>query len=202
MGTKEICGLSAALFTSTQQRIFALLFGQPDRTYFLRELIDLAHCGRGAVQRELDRLTNAGLVISTFIGNQRHFQANRAAPIYSELRSIVLKTVGLAEPIRAALKSSPERIDLALIFGSIAKQTDTASSDVDLLIVSDKLSLEKAYATLAPAESVISRKLNVTLLTPAEFHKRRSDNSPFLSKVLSGQHVVLAGELDEPSSAQ
>ena len=194
--------LSSALFTSTQQRLFTLLFGQPDRSFFLGELIELADSGRGAVQRELARLADVGLVVTKAVGNQKHFQANQAAPIFNELHAIVLKTVGLAEPIKAALAHAPEPIKFALIYGSFAKQSDSASSDVDLLIVSERLSLEQAYSLLAPVENQISRKLSVTLLTPIEFQQRRIDNSPFLSKVLSGQHILLAGDLDGVTTAR
>jgi predicted nucleotidyltransferase/predicted transcriptional regulator len=185
-----------ALFTSTQKRLLALLFGQTDRTFFTTELIQLTESGSGAVQRELHRLTDAGLVVMTKQGNQKHFQASRAAPLFEELRGIVLKTVGLAEPINAALLDLKEAVQLAIVYGSVAKHADTASSDVDLLIVSDGLLLEKAYAALAPAEQVISRKINVILLTPEEFERRRTDNSPFLSKVLAGEHLVLIGDTD------
>jgi predicted nucleotidyltransferase len=182
------------LFTLTQQRVLTLLFGQPDRVLFMREIIDLARSGRGAVQRELARLLEAGLIVMTQVGNQNHFQANRAAPIFDEIRGIILKTTGLAEPIRAALSQVHEPIKVALIYGSVAKRTDTASSDVDLLIVSERLSLEDAYAALAPAEQAISRKINITLLKPDEFQQRHTDKSPFLTKVLSGQHILLVGE--------
>jgi len=178
-----------------------LLFGHPERSFFLGELIELAQSGRGAVQRELARLTHAGLVTTRAVGNQKHFQANQAAPIFNELQSIVFKTVGLAEPIKTALAHSPEPIDIALIYGSIAKKSYTASGDVDLLIVSERLSMEQAYAMLAPAEKAISRKLSLTLLTPKEFNQRRHDNSPFLTKVISGQHILLAGDLDGPTTA-
>jgi predicted nucleotidyltransferase len=191
-----------ALLTSTQQRLLGLLFGQPDRTFFTTELIQLAKSGTGAVQRELRRLTNSGLVVMTKQGNQKHFQANRAAPIFEELHGIVVKTMGLAEPIRQALLSLKEPVQLALVYGSVAKHTDTASSVVDLLIVSDGLLLEKAYAALASAEQAICRKINVTLLTPEEFERRRTDKSPFLSKVLAGEHLVLIGDTDELAPTQ
>jgi predicted nucleotidyltransferase len=132
----------------------------------------------------------------TKVGNQKHFQANRAAPVFDELRGIMLKTVGLAEPIKAALVDLKEPVQLAIVYGSIAKHADTASSDVDLLIVSDDLLLETAYTALAPAEQLISRKINVTLLSPEEFERRRTDKSPFLSKVLAGEHLVLIGDTD------
>jgi len=195
-GTGRRKNLIAALFTSTQERVLGLLFGQPNRTFFTTELIELAKSGRGAVQRELERLTAAGLVIETKQGNQKHFQANHAAPIFAELRGIVIKTVGLAEPISAALARLKQAPRLALVFGSVAKRTDTGSSDVDLLIVSDALSLEDLYEALAPAEESISRKINVILLTAEEFKRRRKDNSPFLSRVLSGDHLLLTGDID------
>lgn len=185
-----------ALFTSTQQRVLTLLFGQPDRTFFTGELIALAKSGTGAVQRELRRLNDAGLIVATRQGNQKHFQANRAAPIFDELRGIVLKTLGLVEPIKAALASLKEPIRLALVYGSVAKHSDTASSDVDLLIVSEGILLETAYAALAPAEQAISRKINVTLFSREEFERRLTDKSPFLSKVLAGEHLVLIGDTD------
>ncbi len=195
-------GIADALFTSTQQRLFTLLFGQPDRSFFLAELIELARSGRGAVQREVARLADAGLVLTSAVGNQKHFRANRTAPIFSDLQAIVLKTVGLAEPIKTALTSTPEPIRLALIYGSFAKQSDHASSDVDVLIVSEKLSLEQVYELLSSAEKVICRKISPTLLTPDEFRQRRHDNSPFLTKVLSGQHIVLVGDIDGATSAR
>jgi hypothetical protein len=117
--------LADALFTATQQRLFTLLFGQPERSFFLGELIGLARSGRGAVQRELARLVNAGLVITRAVGNQRHFQANSGAPIFHEIKAIVSKTTGLTEPIRNALAHSTVAVELALIYGSFAKQSDT-----------------------------------------------------------------------------
>ena len=141
-------------------------------------------------------MTEAGLVLETRPGNQKHFRANHAAPIFAEIRGIILKTVGLVEPIQDALNSLQQPTQLALIYGSVAKQSDTASSDIDLLIVSDDLSLERLYAALAPAEEAISRKINVSLLTAAEFKQRKDDKSPFLSRVLAGDYLLLTGEID------
>lgn len=112
-----------ALFTKTQQRVLALLFGQPERSFFATELMELAKSGRGAVQRELGRLTDSGLVMVTSLGNQKHFQANPAAPVFQELRGIVLKTIGLLEPLGDALAPLTKRIELALVYGATAKRT-------------------------------------------------------------------------------
>jgi predicted nucleotidyltransferase len=195
---REIAGtsLSDALFTKTQQRVLALLFGQPDRSFFATELIELTRSGSGAVQRELRRLRESGLAVVTKVSNQTHFQANPASPVFSELRGIVLKTAGLAEPVRSALGPLAEHIQLAVIYGSVAKQTDTAYSDVDLLIVSDTLTLEQTYSALAVAEREIARKINVTLYTSEEFKRRRKDGHPFLARVLAGDRLLLMGDLD------
>jgi predicted nucleotidyltransferase len=183
-----------ALFSTTQQRLLSLLFGQPDRSFFANELIELTKSGSGGVQRQLRRLTDSGLVTTTRIGNQKHFQANQAAPLYQELRSIVLKTVGLAEPLRASLEPLADHIQFAAIYGSVAKRTDTAVSDVDLLIVSNDLTLEQVYSAVAPVERELGRKISPTLLTGEEFQRRRRTGNSFVNKVLSGEHIVLLGD--------
>ncbi len=183
--------LAAALFTKTQQRVLGLLFGQPDRSFFATELIALADAGSGAVQRELQRLADSGLVTVTKVGNQKHFQANRESPIFSELHAIVTKTVGLIEPLRAGLSTLKDRIALAIVYGSVAKGADTASSDIDLLIVADDITLEEVYSALAPVEDRLQRKINPTLYTKTEFAERRKAGNPFLRRVLSGDKIAL-----------
>lgn len=188
--------LADALFTATQQRLLGLLFGQPERSFFVTELIELADVGRGAVQRELARLARSELVVTERHGNQKHYRANPDSPVYAELCSIVGKTVGIAEKIRAALEPLRSRLSLALIYGSVAKQDDAASSDIDLLVVSDDLTLEDLYANLATVERQLGRRVNPTLYTDSEFRQRRSDNNAFLSRVLAGPTVMLEGQLD------
>lgn len=194
-------GLAGALFSTTQQRMFGLLFGQPGRRFFANELIDLTGSGSGAVQRELRRLTDSGLVIAEKEGSRRYFQANAAAPLFEELRSIVLKTVGATEPLRTALTPLTSKIQLAVVYGSVAKGRESASSDMDLLVVSDSLALEQLYAALAPAERTLSRKVSVTLYTPAEYQRRVMEKNPFLTKVLAGEHITLIGSAHELAEA-
>ena len=188
--------LADALFTSTQQRVLALLFGQPNRSFFVTELIALVNSGRGAVQRELGRLAQSGLVTVTKVGNQKHCQANHDSPLYEELCSIITKTVGLQAPIRGALEALAPRVSMALIYGSIAKRADTATSDVDLLLVCDELTLEEVFNTLAPVEKLLDRSVNPTLYTPEEFAQRRKTKNPFLTRILNGPHILLVGSVD------
>jgi predicted nucleotidyltransferase len=190
-------GLAGALFSTTKGRTLGLLFGQPDRRFFANELIGLTGSGSGAVQRELQRLTDSGLVTARKVDGRKYFQANPTTPLFDELRSIVLKTTGAAEPIKAALAPLASHIQLAVIYGSVAKGRETASSDLDLLIVSDALTLEQLYAALASAERQLSRKVSVTLYSGNEFQRRIKTKHPFLTKVLSGEHMVLIGRTHE-----
>ena len=194
--------LADALFTTTQQRVLALLFGQPSRSFFASELIKLTGSGSGAVQRELKRLSSSGLVTVKRIGRQKHYQANPDCPVFEELCALVRKTVALVEPIRQALAPLAEHIALALIYGSVVKGTDTASSDIDLLIVADDMTLEALYSALAPVESSLDRKIAPTLYTTKEFESRRAAGNPFLGRVLEGEHLVLIGREDDASTAR
>ncbi|HYC93429.1 MAG TPA: nucleotidyltransferase domain-containing protein [Thermoanaerobaculia bacterium] len=195
MGTR--LSLADALFSGTRQRVLGLLFGHPERSFFATEIFQRAGSGRGAVQRELERLVDSGLAVVTRVGNQKHYQANAEAPIFSELRSIVLKTSGLAQPLCDALAPLAKKIELALVYGSVARGEAHAGSDVDLLVVARDLSLAQLYARLLRAEGKIGRKINPTLLTPAELRDRRAEGNPFLKKVLSGDTIALIGKVND-----
>lgn len=191
--------LADALFTTTQQRVLSLLFGQPSRSFFASELIKLTGSGSGAVQRELKRLVSSGLVSVTRIGRQKHYQANADSPVFEELRGLVLKTVAMVEPIRGALVPLDDRIVRALIYGSVAKGTDRAASDIDLLVVADQVTLEEMYAALAPVEARLDRRINPALYTSREFTDRMAAGNAFLNRVLAGEHLVLIGNGNEPA---
>ena len=195
-------GLADALFTTTQQRVLALLFGQANRSFFASELIGLTGSGSGAVQRELQRFAASGLVSVTYIGMQKHYQANPDCPVYHELVSIVRKTVAMVKPIRQALEPLAHRIELAMIYGSVVHGTDTASSDIDLLVIADGVMLEELYTALEPVETSLDRKISPTLYTVQEFNARRSAGNTFLNRVLAGEHLVLIGREDVASAAR
>lgn len=188
--------LADALFTSTQQRIYSLLFGQPGRSFYVTEIVGLANIGRGGVQRELLRLEQSGLVTTSRIGNQKHYQANSDSPLYVELVSIVRKTVGLKQPMLEALNPIAEKIVFAFVYGSVAKGTDKSGSDIDLMIVSDKLALGDVFIVLAKLEAQLGRKVNPTLYNYSEFKNKVKSNNSFLSKVLAGPIMELMGSID------
>jgi predicted nucleotidyltransferase len=188
--------LADALFSGTQQRVLAWLFGQPGRSFYATELIGLAGAGSGAVQRELARLAQSGLVTARAVGNQKHYQANPEAPIYAELCGIVQKTVGLAEPLREALAPLAARIQAAFVYGSVAKREDTASSDIDLMLVSDDLAYSDLYAALEAVSSRLGRSVNPTLYTPQELAKRVKKKEAFATRVLAQPKLWLIGGED------
>lgn len=193
-------GLGGVLFTNTQQRVLACLFGQPERSYFANELISLTGAGSGAVQRELKRLSESGLVTSEMRGNQRHFQANPHSPIFQELTQIVQKTFGLAQPVREALAPYREAIHCAFIFGSIAKKQDTAVSDIDLFVVSDTLSYADLVNQLLATEVRLGRGINTTIYTAADVRQRLQDGNAFLKQILEQPKIWIIGhESDLPT---
>ncbi len=206
MGTnkpKPSASPADALFPKVRQRVLAVLFGAPDRSFYTNELIGLAQSGAGAVQRELTDLAAAGLLTVRKQGNQKHFQANAASPVFAELRGLVLKTMGLADVLRAALAPLAPQIERAFVFGSIARQQDTAASDVDLLVVSDSLSYGELFAALEEAGQVLGRTINPALYTATDFRARLQGDNAFIRRVMQQPTIWLMGPQestqDEPT---
>ena len=187
-----------ALFPKVRQRVLAVLFGAPDRSFYTNEVIGLAQSGAGAVQRELAGLAEAGLLTVRKQGNQKHFQANAASPVFAELRGLVLKTMGLADVVRAALAPLASQIELAFVFGSIAKQEDTAQSDVDLLVVIDTLGYGEVFAALEGASQTLGRTINPALYSAADFNARLQGDNAFIHRVMQQPKIWLIGQ-EEPA---
>ena len=189
-----VSGIADALFTKVQQRVLAVLFGNPGRSFYANEVIALAGSGTGAVQRELARLEMAGLVTVTRVGNQKHYQADTAAPVFEELRGLVLKTAGLVDVLRDALGPLTAQISAAFVFGSVAKRQDTAKSDIDLMVVSDSLSYADLFIVLEEATNRLGRTVNPTVYSRQELNKRvRADNA-FVKRVLAQPKLWVIGE--------
>lgn len=186
--------LADALFPKVRQRVLAVLFGAPDRSFYANEVISLAQSGTGAVQRELADLSAAGLLTVRKQGNQKHYQANASAPVFAELRSLVQKTMGLADVLRAALAPLAMQIDAAFVYGSVARQEDTAHSDVDVLIVSNALSYAEVFSALESASQTLSRKVNPTLYTSSDWTKRMERDSAFVSRIWQQPKIWLLGD--------
>ncbi|MDP3821692.1 MAG: transcriptional regulator [Burkholderiales bacterium] len=189
----EGTGLADALFPRVRQRVLALLYGNPDRSFFSNEVVALAQSGTGAVQRELASLSEAGILTVTARGNQKHYRANKNAPVFKELHGLILKTSGLVDVLRSAMAPLASQMEAAFVFGSIAKRTDTAASDVDVMIVSDTLGYADVFSALEAVTGRLGRKVNPTLYSRAELAKRIKQNNSFAMRVLTQDKMWLVG---------
>jgi len=181
------------LFTKTQQRVLGLLFGKPDHTYYLNEIVRLAAVGKGSVNRELRKLCEAGLLTVSRKGNQNHYQANANSPIFNELKVIIQKTFGVVDILKTALASLLPQLTHAFIYGSVAQGTEHAGSDIDLMLVGDTISYSAVIALLVPAEQQLGRTIHPTLYTTTEFTDRRSNHQPFIKRVMEQPKLWLKG---------
>lgn len=194
--------LSKALFSNVQQRVLALIFGHPERSFYTSEIVRNVHSGTGAVDRELSRLEQSGLVSVEWIGNQKHYRANRGSPIFEELHGIVLKTVGLAEPLRQALMPDARKIKTAFVYGSVAKGTDTARSDIDLMVIGDGLSYADLYAGLQKAEKTLNRPVNPTFMSFDEWRQKSSTKDSVIAKISVQPKLFIFGSEDDLTHGQ
>jgi predicted nucleotidyltransferase len=183
-----------ALFTKTQQKVLGLLFSKPDKSFYTNEIMRWASIGRGTVSRELDRLVAAGLLTVTKEGNQNHYQANASSPVFKELTSIVRKTFGVADGIREALEPLAENIELAFIYGSMAKGDDTKSSDIDLMLIGKELSYGDVVEVLLPMEESLQRAINPTIYEKQDFVAKLKEGNSFVSRVMEQSKIIIRGD--------
>jgi predicted nucleotidyltransferase len=183
------------LFTKTQQRVLGLLYGQPAQSYYLNELVRLADIGKGTVRRELEKLCTVGLITVRKQGNQNHYQANPANPVFTELKGIVDKTFGVAGVLKTVLQPIIATIDFAFVYGSVAKGNEHAASDIDLMLVADNLSYTEVMDLLLEAEQILGRTVNPTLYTHQEFDDRLQQQQSFVSRVVMQNTLWLQGEV-------
>lgn len=184
------------LFGGARQRVLAALLLEPDSTFHLRELARLTGTHAGTLTRELDKLTGAGLLLRTEQGNQVRYQANRACPLFDELAAIFRKTHGAAAVLRQALQPLAERIRLASIFGSTARGTQTAGSDIDLLVVGEG-DFAELLQSLYPAQQALQREVNPVFYSPEEFQERTRRGESFLRDIVGKPMVFLIGDNDD-----
>ncbi len=189
-------GLADLLFGQTRGAILALLYGRANQTFYTRQIAREVDASVGAVQRELENLTKVGLVVRTSLGSQVFYQANRDAPVFSEMQALVNKTVGIFNILRSALHPLSKRIALAFVYGSVARQADTAKSDVDLMVVGTA-TVDDVLSHLASVEKSLGRPINPTVYSASEFKAKIAEGNHFLKAVLKGQKVFLLGDEDE-----
>ena len=189
--------LSDALFTETQQQILGLLYGQPDRSFYIKEILRLTGMGVATIKRELDRWLAVGILRMTRIGNQHHYQANPQCPIYDELIGIVKKTFGLTEVIQRALEPLAGKIDRALVFGSVASGKETAISDIDLLIIGE-VGFTEVVNALYPIQEILGREVNPKIYRKDEWSRLKTTKDAFVTEVLTRPCMDVIGGGNEP----
>ncbi|HEX5042777.1 MAG TPA: nucleotidyltransferase domain-containing protein [Candidatus Polarisedimenticolaceae bacterium] len=181
------------LFGKTRKRVLGLLLSHPDESFYLRQIARESGAAQGAVQRELDTLTRAGLLRRRVHGRQVYFQVADDAPYLQELRALFEKTAGMAAVIREALAPLADRIEAAFLFGSAAHGGLRKGSDLDLFVLGSVPFQEVVHA-VADAQRRLSREINPVVYPPEEFRIKRASGHPFLKEVLNGPRTILLGD--------
>lgn len=185
----------ALLFLSEiRAELFRVLLGIGAKKMYRAEIVGLIDFAPSSVEEELAKLVKLELLLTTMDGNRRYYEANQAHPLYPELRSIVLKTVGLRDVLAQAL--APDRITYAFVFGSLAAQTATAASDVDLMIIGDASHRTLASALRAVGEK-LSREINPHFFSIDEFLNRAAAKDHFIGDVLAKPKLFIIGNEHE-----
>ncbi|GAB4468167.1 MAG: nucleotidyltransferase domain-containing protein [Burkholderiaceae bacterium] len=189
--------ISDALFGKTQQAVLGLLFGQPERSFYLRELVAASGGGISQVQKELARLTEAGLVVREPRGRQVWFRANPDSPVFAELKSLISKTAGIADVLRAELEPFARQIESAFVYGSVARGEHDAASDVDVLVIGKvrPAALARTRLALGPR---LGRSVQFVVLSPAEWKKRLMERDHFIVNVMRQPKIWLIGSQVAP----
>ncbi len=188
--------LGDALFTTTQQKVLGLLYAQPGKTFYLKEILRLTGMGVATIKRELERMLAAGILTLTKIGNQHHYQANPDCPIYDELLGIVKKTFGVADVINLALSPLASRIDWAFVFGSVASGRETSASDIDLMIIGD-VGFAEVVSTLYSVQEILGREINPKVYRKEEWIQMLNNRDAFVKEVLGKSTMDVMGGEDE-----
>lgn len=185
-----------ALFTTTQKKVLGLLYAQPSKSFYTKEILRLTGMGVATIKRELDRMEAAGILSMNKIGNQHHYQANPECPIYQELLGIVNKTFGVVDVINMALTPFKNRINWAFIFGSVASGKETSTSDIDLMIIGD-VEFTEAVTALYPVQEKLRREINPKIYRKEEWNQMQKNLDAFIKEVLSKPRMDVIGEKDE-----
>lgn len=188
--------LCSGLFGKTRQALLALLYGLADTSFYTKQVLDAVNTGRGTVQRELKNLTDTGIIIREVQGRQVYYRANEKCPIFNELKSIVRKTFGVADVLRQSLAAKADKVRLAFIFGSVARNADDQGSDIDVIVVG-KISFGDVVSLLFHAEEKLGREVNPVVYPVAEFRKKVKEDHHFVKTVLEDEKIFLIGDEKE-----
>ncbi|MGA3325917.1 MAG: nucleotidyltransferase domain-containing protein [Terriglobia bacterium] len=193
MDTAPNPSLASALFGRTRRAVLGWLYAHPDESFYLRELARNAGAGLGAVQREVKRLAEAGVIRRTVRGREVYYQADSRCPVFVELKGLIVKTWGLADILKSALGPLASRIRVAFVYGSFARRQERRTSDIDLMIVGEATFAEIVSA-LGPTQALTGRELNPTVYPPGEFQSKLVAGHHFLKGVVKAEKIFLIGD--------
>jgi predicted nucleotidyltransferase/DNA-binding transcriptional ArsR family regulator len=196
MGASNHSLATVSLFGQTRGAVLGILFGRSDHSFHLRQLVRAVGTGHGAVQRELKRLTDMGLIVRRSQGNQVLFQANPLSPIFPDIKSLITKTVGVHDVIRSSLASPGLDIEIAFVYGSVARQQERANSDIDLMVLGDA-PFSEIVSVLGPAQITLAREINPTVFTVREFRSKLASGNHFLRTIMREKKLFVLGTENE-----
>jgi len=192
----KLTSVGDLLFGQTRGRVLALLYGAPDQSLFVRQIARQVETSVGTVQRELNLLADAGLIKRSTVGNQVFYQANQEHPEYPELRALLAKTAGVFQMLKRALAPLSSQIDVAFVYGSVARGDEKATSDIDLMVIG-AVSLDEVLDAVGPVEKHLGRPVNPTIYSREDLKARLRSGNHFLQSLKKSKKVFLIGDDDE-----
>lgn len=178
-----------------RKKLMLYFFANSGVSLYVREIAQILNIDAGNLSKELSRLERMGAFTSKTRGNQKYYRINKAYPLYSELRSIVFKTIGIEGGLRSILNGL-EGISCAFIYGSFAEGKEHPESDIDLLVVG-KIDEDKLITRIDAFEKELGREINYNIYPPLEFKRRIEKNDSFITNVVKRKKIMLRGDLNE-----
>ncbi len=185
-----------ALFPSIRAGVLSATLLQPERWWFMTELARQLGVTPSSLQRELEALVGSGILMRRQDGRRIYYKANTESPVFPEMSGLIKKTAGMVPALKAELNRFDDRIELALLYGSVARGEEKSASDVDLMIVGSLKQID-LLPSLRKLESRFGREVSVTLFSLEEFRRKLAAGDHFLKTVLKGKTISLKGTLDE-----
>lgn len=188
--------LTTTLFSKTRGSVLALLYGHVDEQFYFRQIVRITGLGVGALQRELKTLTEAGIITKSAHGSQVYYQASSNCPVFTELKNLVQKTVGIGVVLKTCLESLADQIDLAFIFGSLANSRETRQSDIDIMVIGE-VPFADLVRVLHRAQDTLRREINPLVFPREEFQRKLVAEQHFLKNIMTNDKLFLIGTEDE-----
>jgi predicted nucleotidyltransferase len=188
--------LASLLFKDYRRRVLGLLLLHPDKEYHVREIARLTGTVAGTLHKELARLAEAGVLDKETSGNQVYYRADRTCPVFEELSGILRKTSGLVDVLADALAPLEDKINVAFVFGSVAKGKETAGSDIDVLLIGE-VNFSEVVAALYQTQEILGREINPKVYSQKQWQQMRKKKDAFTKEVMAGPKLFIIGSADE-----